>query len=385
MKRMAVLLLCLSLCLSGCASRQLEEQLLVISLGLDKMEDGHIRLSVKVPSNSGSSGGGQSGGGEEGASSGGDQMGYLLLEATGRAFSDAMNVLHATTPRTLNFSQIREVVFGEAAAADKDFADMLEAVISLPRIRENAALVACKGDANTFIEAQKPYVGIRLSRYIETTLLNYAGKGFVPNTFLGRAVQDLRYGFQDPLLIYGAINTFANAPAEEKNALDAKAGTLARKSVNKVELFGAAATDGVSVSGVLTGYEMALLHLVQGDVQYLNIQAGDGLAIPIFAVCPATLGVKMGETPVRLTVRLVCEAHLLPDEPADAEALRTVLERDITAAIGHLQALRCDGLGFGNIAVRSFATVQEWESISWRDRYTSAQVDVQVTVHMRKE
>ena len=381
MKKVAVLLLCLSLCLSGCASRQLEEQLLVIALGLDKTEDGRIRLSVKVPSNSGS---GDPGGGED-ASSGGGQMGYLMLEATGRTFSDAMNLLHATTPRTLNFTQIREVVIGETAAGDKDFSTMLEALISLPRIRENAALVTCRGDASAFVEAQKPYVGIRLGRYIETTLLNYAGKGFVPNTFLGRAAQDLGCGFQDPLLIYGAVNDFSQTAPEEKNALDAQAGTLDRKSVNKVELFGAAATDGVSVSGVLTGYEMALLHLVQGNVQSLNIQLGEGLAIPIFAVCPATLGVELDETPVRLTVRLVCEAHFLPSDVPDPDVLRAVLERDVAAAIRHLQALRCDGLGFGNVAVRRFATVQQWETLSWRDRYAAADVDVQVTLHMRKE
>ena len=382
MKKTAVLLLCLCLCLSGCASRQLEEQLLVISLGLDKTEDDHVRISVKVPSNSGS-GGGQGGGGEE-SSPGGEQMGYLLLEATGRTFSDAMNLLHATTPRVLNFSQIREVVMGEKAAEDKDFAKMLEAVMSLPRVRENAALLACRGDANAFIEAQKPYVGIRLSRYIETVLLNYAGKGFVPNTFLGQAAQDLRYGFRDPLLIYGAINEFSESSPQPENALNAEAGTLNRKSVNKVELFGAAATDGVSVSGILTGYEMALLHLIHGDVQSLNVQTKEGLAIPIFAVCPASLGVEMGERPVRLTVRVTCEAHFLPDAPPDAEELRGMLERDITATIEHLQALRCDGLGFGNIAVRSFTTVQAWENISWRDLYTEAQVDVQVALHMRK-
>ncbi len=382
MRKLAALLLVLCLCLTGCVSRQLEEQLLVISLGLDKTEAGHIRISVKVPSNSGG-GGGESGGGES-ASSGGEQAGYLLLEAEGASFSDAMNLLHATTPRTLNFSQIREVTVGERAAADVGFADLLEAVLSLPRIREDAALVSCKGDAKAFIEAQKPYVGARLSRYIETTLLNYAGKGFVPNTSLGQAVRDLGYGFQDPLLIYGAVNDFAGEPGPAENALDAVAGELARKSVNKVELFGAAATDGVCVSGVLTGYEMALLHLVRGDVQSLNVQMGDDLAIPIFAVCPAGLGVDRQESPARLTVRLACEAHALPDAPPDADALCRMLEQEITSAIRRLQAFRCDGLGFGNAAVRMCRTVAEWEALSWRDVYAAADVDVDVTLHIRK-
>lgn len=105
-RRLLAVLLIGCLLLSGCMSRQLEEQLLVIILAVDEMENGDIRLSVKVPSNSGvnsSSGGGN-------GSSDTQQMGYFLLEATGKTFPDAANLLHATTPRSLNFSQVREVV-----------------------------------------------------------------------------------------------------------------------------------------------------------------------------------------------------------------------------------------------------------------------------------
>ena len=50
-RRLLAVLLIGCLLLSGCMSRQLEEQLLVIILAVDEMENGDIRLSVKVPSN----------------------------------------------------------------------------------------------------------------------------------------------------------------------------------------------------------------------------------------------------------------------------------------------------------------------------------------------
>lgn len=380
MKRALAFLLLLScLPLSGCMSRQLEEQLLVIILGVDEMEDGSIRLTVKVPSNAGV--GSDSGG----STTEDEQMGYFLLEASGKTFPDAVNLLHATTPRSLNFSQTREVVIGERASQDAQFSALLQNIYLLPRMRAQASLVVCHGEARPFIAEQKPYVGIRLSRYIETTLINYAGKGFVPTTTLGEAVRDLGYGFRDPLLIYGAINTFHSAQeTDSQNVLDEKAGELSRKSVNAIELFGAAATNGVSVSGLLTGYEMALIHLLDGSAQSLSIKNGADEAVPVFARMPAELRVDLQQEKTTLYVRLFCELHVSPGQSVDPAPLSQLLARDIQAVIEHLQALNCDGIGFGNIAVQHFATIPAWEQYHWRDAYQNAAVQVTVDVQLRE-
>ena len=63
--------------------------------------------------------------------------------------------------------------------------------------------------------------------------------------------------------------------------------------------------------------------------------------------------------------------------------MQTLLKRDILALVAHLQALRCDGVGFGQIAVRRFLTVQAWEAFGWRDAYAAAQAQVNVTVQLR--
>lgn len=362
---------------SGCSSRDLEEQLLVIILGVDAQED-RVRISVKVPSNSGS-------GGAETASSGGEQTGYLLLEATGRDFTDAMNLLRATTPRTLNFSQTREVVVGEKAAKEKEFSTLLYSIYSLPRMRAQAALIICKDAAYDFTKEQKPYVGDRLSRYVETSLSSYAGKGFVPNTTLGEALRDLGYGFQDALLIFGAVNDFQHSASPNmENILDAQAGSLPRKSINAIELFGAAATDGVSVSGTLTGYEMALVHLIQGNAQSLDIQVEGQSSLPVFARTPATLSVDLDSSPARLRVQLLCEGRYFPGYMPDVPPLIETLEQDLTSLIEKLQRLRCDGLGFGNLAARKCTTIKEWEALSWRDVYAGAQVEVEVMMQLRE-
>ena len=113
MKRFLCFLLPFCFLLSGCAGRNVEEELLVIVLAIDHTEQGDVTVAVKVPANAAAAGE------ETGAS--GSHTGYMQLEATGHSFSDAVSMLNATTPRKLNFSQVRETVIGETDAKGRDF------------------------------------------------------------------------------------------------------------------------------------------------------------------------------------------------------------------------------------------------------------------------
>ena len=364
MKPLTLFLLCCSLILTGCASRQLEEELLVIALTVDGTESEKVTVSVKAPRSAGT---------------GGDEDSYLFVEASGHTFSDALTMLHAATPRALNFSQVREVMIGEDAARQDDFARLLKQIDALPRFRCSAPVIVCKGEAKAFSKAQKPYVGTRLSRYTETTLNNYAGKGFTPITTLCDGVRDLGLGFCDPLFILGAVNDFSAASADhDENTLDTLAGDLDRRSAETVEVFGAAATDGVCVSGYLTGYEMALLHLMEGHVEALVLRDGQDNTLHVLASKPAEIEVELSREPVLLSVRVFCNGQYKPGHPVDEAFIARQLRQDIAAVIRHLQVLRCDGLGFGCQAVRHCATVQDWEQVHWRDAYCHADLDIQI-------
>lgn len=377
MKKILLIVLLLSLLpFSGCMSRQLEEQLLVIILAVDETEDDKIRLTVKAPSHAGGSG--------ESSGKGGEQQGYLLLEATGKDFTNAVNVLHATTPRTLNFSQVREVVIADSLAREQDFSRLLFNISALPRMRGAATVIICRGAAYELAKNQKPYVGTRLSRYVETTLANYARKGYMPNTTLEEGVSKLGYGFQDPLFALGGVNDFSHeADQSSENELQAIAGKLPRKSENRVELFGAAATDGMKISGYLSGYEMSVLHFLWGSGESLSVPSSLGSPVPVYARIPATLGVEFRGEKACLKITVVGEGHYAPGYRPDADELERTIRMDIESVIRHLQNLRCDGLGFGNQAVKKFLTASAWEKIGWRDLYCQAEVEISVSVHLR--
>ncbi len=371
----ALLVLLIALTLSGCGKQGLENQLLVIILGVDQNES-DVKITVKAPSNASSESSSSSS--SQSAEQGGDQKGYLMLEATGKDFVEAMSVLNAATPRTLNFSQTREIVIGMKAAQKDDFGTLLESIVTLPRIREHAMMLICEGEANKFIDSHKPYLGVRLSTYIETSLDNYENKGFIPDTSLFEAHRDFAYGHADPLLICGAVNDFKNKPSgTDDQPEDIVAGKLPRKSINAVEMLGAATTDGRSVSGTLTGYEMALINLALGHIQALEIN----LPPQYVTVTPryaATLSVDLSGGKAVLSVDLTLDVNKAPGRDVDLQAVEKLVEKDLKSAIKTMQRLRCDGLGFGNIAVRQFYTLDDWERVKWRETYVSAEVKVSV-------
>ncbi|MBQ9264195.1 MAG: hypothetical protein IJ189_08310 [Clostridia bacterium] len=341
----------------------MEEELLVIVLAVD-MQNGMTHLSIKAPA---------------AADPNDEEKGYLSLEASGRSFSDAIALLHAATPRRLNFSQVREIIVGEQAVQDDECTGLLRQISLLPRIRGAANVIICRGSAMDFAAQVKPYLGLRLSRYTDDTLADSAGKGFTPNTTLAEGLRDLGSGLKDPLFILGAVNDFSADAPENSSSLKVSAGQLPRKSTDPIDLFGAAVTDGAAMTGALTGDEMALLHLLTGSGHFYIAQLPE-MTVTLYARTPAELSVALSTRPIRLRIRLLCDVRLSPGEKPDKAALTEQITRQISALIAKLQALNSDALGFGLRAVRQFATIGAWEQLRFKALYRQAQTDVQLTL-----
>ena len=113
---------------------------------------------------------------------------------------------------------------------------------------------------------------------------------YVPGTTLAKAVRETGCGWQDPLLILGAVSEEENNQPNE-NVLDVPANQLPSTSVNKAKFYGAAATDGVRVSGTLTGYETALINLLRGNTQSLILTDEHGFPLTLYAANPAHLSI----------------------------------------------------------------------------------------------
>lgn len=369
MRKLLVLMALCAFFLCGCAGRQMEEELLVIALAADREADGSVRLAVRAPAASQQQN---------------DEMGYLTLEARGSALADAMMLLNASTPRKMNFSQVREILINGGAAQDTDLPAFLRQIALLPRMRAGAALIVCRESACEMARRLKPYMGLRLSRYADNSLSDAAGKGFTPAATLESVLRDLDSGLVSPLLILGAVNDFSGMDAPGASLAAAEAGSLPRKSADPIDLFGAAATDGHRVTGYLTGDEMALLHLLTGSGHFYAARL-DEAPVTLHALGQAEKSVALRDGGAVLSLRLHCSYRASPGVPVDPLRLRRETEEALEKLMTRLQALGCDALGYGGLAARRFLRLRDWEALHFSRLYREAKWEIAVTLRRQAD
>lgn len=366
MKRVCFVCLCcaLCLCLCACSDMPLEKQIPVVSMGVDKTDKGYS-ITVKTPKNKAQ----QSGGG------GDEKQAYLVVSADGADFAQAVNALHVSLPRNVNFSQVREVVFGEKMARAGDFAAIALLAADLPDMRLLATPMMCNGEASEFLKKQEPELGARLSKYIEGTLQNAIEKGNIPPVTLGQLTRDLGLGWSDPPLV--CVSADAKPPEEfPAQPMDMPVDDTPQKGVSVV-LAGAALTDGVSVCHTLSGYEVHLLGMLLGKARDCVINTEKGY-ITYDKWLPTRLSAPQKDGRFTLKAEVFVRARGAPqaDQAYAEEALRSELEKLLKT----MQRVKSDVAGFANQAVRGCLTLSDWEKLDWRTKY--AEADTDITVHV---
>lgn len=364
--------LCLScaLCLSACAGgREIESNLFPILLGLDAAGDHQLHLTVKALS------GNEGASGTSDAQEKGGDTGYITLSATGESYVQALSLLRATLPRTLNFSQLREVVVSKTLAQSDSIAPLLEQILRYDQMNGGAALIVCQGRAQDVLDKQQAYVGTRVSRYLEILLAQYQEKGTIPRATLLSVSRALSDGAIAPAAIYVAVNDFQTPlPAPEGNPLDALPGHLERRSPNPVEYMGSAVFAQGKMAGTLTGVQTQMLRMLTGDFTALQYSV-DGTVYLLRRLFPTQRTVR-GDT---LCARLYLSARLLDGSPVpDPHALSDALARDANALLQTLLALRCDAVGFGRTQRMRHLTQESWLNADWPDRYARSVPDASV-------
>ena len=364
--RRALLLLAALLCLpllGGCDAAITERQTFVLCLSLDTTEDGKLSLGVLTPMNG------------EGASTGAAPN-YAFFSAMGDGFEETLSILAASTPCPLNFCQLRLCVVSYDLAARQELRPLLKQLTELHSMRPDAVVMIAVGKAEEAIRAINPDFGMRISTYLNIYLERMIDLGLTPGTTLTDCVRGLGSGRGDPLLSICAVNPVVKQEQEKQSQqqsggegdqkqVDASAvfsggepwsappvpeglmaGALPRQGNNPIEYLGSAAVGNGRVSGLLDARETELLLRLRRT---------------------ARIAVAIDGQRTQLQLRLPKEPEA-PDAVPPDEALR-VLQK--------LQALHCDGLGFGGACARTVYTDQEWTELGFENRYARAELYVE--------
>lgn len=177
MKKFGLMLLMLLLLLSGCTGGQeIESGLFVIAMAVDAAPEGNLTVTVKALSGTEDGASGASGG--EGASDAEAELektepGYIVLSATAPSCLRALGLLGATTPRTVNLSQLREIVVSQTLAETDATLSILKEIRAIYRANGEAVVVITPDQAGDFIRRQRAVLGLRLSKYLEVLFEHY--------------------------------------------------------------------------------------------------------------------------------------------------------------------------------------------------------------------
>lgn len=397
-----LLLLAALLLLTGCSGGQeIEDCLFVISMAVDPAENGSLTVTVKAlsgtqeasaPQEAGSTQTASAPQGEAPGQAGGAQgagentePGYVVMSATAKSCLAALNLLGATTPRTVNLSQLQEVVISQTLAETDATLSILKEIYALYEANGGAVVVITPDDAGDFIRRQYAMFGVRLSQYLQVLFKHFEKLGTIPpEPSLAAVIAAMESGMRDAAAVYAAANDFAATlllPAD--SATDRLPGHLPRTSPARNEYLGSAVFSGPRMAGALTGQETTLLRLLSGRAVATSFALEEAM-VQTARRSRVRLTLERDESAdvlgAEISMRLTLSAGTL--ERTDTE-IAAQIERDAAALIGKLQALGSDVLGYGGLAARRYRDIPAWEASGWEAAYAGAVVRVTTDVTIR--
>ena len=388
MRRILLLLLVLLLCLTGCSGGQeIESCLFVIAMAVDPAPDGGLTVTVKALSGSRDDASAADFTPEQADENGGQstqaeapEPGYVTLSATATTCLRALSLLSATTPRTVNLSQLQEIVLSRTLAESGAALSVLEQIHAMYRANGAAVVVVTPDDAGDFVRRQHALLGVRLSKYLQVLFEHFSQIDTIPpDAQLAGVLAAMKSGTRDAAAVYAAGNDFsATLLLPESEETDRLPGHLPRTSPAQNEYLGAALFSGGTMTGTLTGSETSVLCLLMGRAQSRTVTAGGAQ----YRVNRDTRVKRSIDADGALCVDVRVSLTLLAGGEAALTAAQIAadIESRAAALLGRLQAASCDAPGFGRIAVRACPDIPTWEAQDWQRRFEGAPVRVRVRV-----
>ena len=399
MKRLALLfcLLASLFLLSGCGGGQeIESCLFVLAMAVDPAPEGNLTVTVKALSGTqdAASSGGSSGSASSGAQVESDQAqnpqnsssgleasepGYIVLSATAPSCLRALSMLSATTPRTVNLSQLREIVLSRTLAETDATLSILKEIHAMYRANGEAIVVVTPDDAGDFIRRQHAILGVRLSKYLEVLFEHFSEIDTIPpGAQLASVIDAMESDTIDAAAVYAAGNAFDSTLVLGDGAeLDRLPGHLPRTSPAENEYLGAAFFSGPRMVGTLTGEETGLLCLMMGKAQRRTAFIGNAQYRTNLPTRVKRTIDGDGALHVRISMNLTRTAGAAEESE---QKIAASIERQCVSVLLRLRAASCDAVGFGRLAIRRCLTVPQWEALDWPMLYGTLPVRVSVRV-----
>jgi Ger(x)C family germination protein len=412
-RKASALLLLLVICpfLTACFdAREIGDYAYVAVMGIERGISDTFRITFQIPdtSKSGGGGGGSSGGGSAGGGGGEQKEEKNIITVEAPSFFSAVPLVNSNIPKTLNFMHLEAMVISEDLASSGKMGELVTPYVRFRQIRRTTELIICKGKAEEFVRAIKPYAGGLVTQTMEDLIQKSKTTGLFPITNLNDAYAGTKSNYHSFLGVYAAVNKGENLPKEgseytgaHKIAGDYYAGDVPRKNGQEIEFLGSVVFKGDKMVGKLTGFETQMLLLMRGELERVAFTIPDPIK-PEFVV---PIEIKEFEKPKikvdisgnkpKIDAKISIEGDIIivqsriyyekPDMTKIVEAAtEKYLEEGIKRAFEKCKNYKSDVFKFGAVVVRDFLTIPEWEEYNWLSKFPESELSVKVDFTVRR-
>lgn len=382
----------------------------VTVLGIEQGVTDRFRITFQIPKSNQGGGGssGTGGGGESGEDEGNKQGDKETITVEAPSFFSAVAVVNTSISKELNFMHLEAIVISEKMAENGIIGELVIPYTRYRQIRRTTDIIICKGTAEDFVKALKPYPGELVTQSLEELMKRSADLGLYPSSNLNDAYDGLKSNYHSFLAAYAASNKGEGLPGEGavyegkyKIPGDYYAGDVPRTDGLEVEFLGSAVFDGDRMVGKLTGFETQMVMLVRNELENMPFTISDPLmpelTIPIeikeFDRNEIKVDVKGDKPKIDLKIGLEGDVTIIqsginyekPEMKCIVEnALEKVLEDGIKRTFAKCKALKTDVFIFGASAVKNFLTIPEWEEYNWLSKFPESDLTVKVDFTARR-
>lgn len=394
----------LILSLSSCAgSREVDESLYVLAIGMDRGVSDKWRLTIYFPTMRSGEASGEGKNGSSGGASGHDQA---TVDAP--SFFGAVDILSAGLPRRIDFTHMESIIISKDLAESGLLGEFLGPIGRFQEIRRSSRVFVVDGTASDFLKESTPIMGSSMSKGLQMIAAPRNDNGYFPSISLQKFYEAVKSPYGQAFTASAAVNDFisfeeAGEPwgSEFKTGGKYYAGQIPRFGKNKIDIFGTAIFDADKMVGKLNGDETRFMLMIQGEFEQGVFTMQDPkkreLIIPLLVETPEKPSIKVktnGRTPV-IEIKVTLDGEIMAVQSMigyEEPELKTILEEEfkkiveegIAEVLNKCQALDADVFYFGGYAARNFLTIEEFESYDWLSHFKDAEFSVEVEFIIRR-
>ncbi|HHY63828.1 MAG TPA: Ger(x)C family spore germination protein [Clostridiaceae bacterium] len=429
------LVILMAVSLTGCFdAREIGDYAYISMVGIDEGVTNELRLTFHIPEFQVSGSGSDSGGGGNSNEKEKAEKEVITLDAP--SLLSGVSILNNSVPKILNFMHMKAIIISEKMAKSGKAGKVVTGLMKYRQVRGTTNIIVCRGTAEEFIKAFHPYQGGLITDSIEELVTRAEYTGFITNSTFMDMYDRIKSATSQFLAIYGSVNDGKNLkesrsgeesdpesresgePEEEKPVSqnegygsgdkgrfripgDYLAGETPVKGGPDIELFGSAVFDGDKMVGTLTGFETQMVRIAIGRLNRAAFTIQDPLSpdlyIPIevkeFGTPKVSIDLSGQRPMINMELKLEGDITSIPSrieyedeeknrifEQAFEEFIKTGLERTFKKG----QELKTDVFDLGQVAIKQFLTIPEWEKYKWKEKVLDAELNVKVDFIVRR-